>query len=115
MRAEQLTSQDSGVCKLIRTYLFLAVPLLGLVGARSMEEGYKGGMWLARVELIDLLAWGALVALVAITLYRAYDEFYLPRRRLRALEAAKERFDSLEDEPETSSEGATAAPQKNSD
>jgi len=92
-----LTSQDCAVCKLIRTYLFLAVPLL------------------ARVELIDLLAWGALAALVAITLYRAYDEFYLPRRRLRALEAAKERFDSLVDEPETSSEGATAAPQKNSD
>jgi len=110
-----LTSQDCAVCKLIRTYLFLAVPLLALVGARSMEGGDKASLWLARVELIDLLAWGALAALVAITLYRAYDEFYLPRRRLRALEAAKERFDSLVDEPETSSEGATAAPQKNSD
>jgi len=115
MRAEQLSSEDCAVCKLIRTYLFLAVPLLALVGARSMEGGDKPSLWLARVELIDLLAWGALAALVAITLYRAYDEYYLPRRRLRALEAAKERFDSLVDEPENSCEGATAAPPKNSD
>jgi len=50
-----------------------------------------------------------------MTLFCAYDEYYLPRRRLRALEAAKERFDSLVDEPESSREGATDTPPKNSD
>lgn len=93
----------------------MAVPLLALVGARSMEGGDAASLWMARVELIDLLAWGALAALVAITLYRAYDEYYLPRRRLRALEAAKERFDSLVDEPEDAREDAAVAPTKSSD
>ena len=110
-----MSSEDCAVCRLIRTYLFLAVPLLALVGVRSMEGGAATSLWIARVELIDLLAWGALAALVAITLYRAYDEYYLPSRRLRALEAAKERFDRLADESESSPEDAAVAPVKRSD
>ena len=110
-----MSGEDCAVCRLIRTYLFLAVPLLALVGVRSMEGGDATSLWIARVELIDLLAWGALAALVAITLYRAYNEYYLPSRRLRALEAAKERFDRLGDESESSPEDATVAPVKRSD
>ena len=60
------------------------MPLLALVGVSTMEGDEKARFWLARVELIDILAWGALAALLAITSYRAYEEYYLPRRRLQA-------------------------------
>ena len=67
-----------------------------------MEGGEEARLWVARVELIDLLAWGALAALVAITSYRAYEEYYLPRRRLQALEAMKQNLDDTVEASETS-------------
>ncbi|NCZ62920.1 MAG: hypothetical protein EBY62_03735 [Cellvibrionales bacterium] len=74
-------AQECVVCKIIRTYLLFAVPLLALVGASTMDGGMNGTPWFARVELIDLLSWGCLVALVVIVVYRAYQEYYLPARR----------------------------------
>ena len=97
-----MASEDCAVCKLIRTYLLFAVPLLALVGASSMEGGEQARLWVARVALIDLLAWGALAALVTITSYRAYEEYYLPRRRLQALEAMKKKLDDPVEASETS-------------
>ena len=88
-------AQDCAVCKIIRTYLLFAVPLLALVGATSMEGGIDSAPWFARVELIDLLSWGCLVALISIVAYRAYEEYYLPRKRERALSEAKLRFDEV--------------------
>jgi hypothetical protein len=105
-------SEDCAVCRLIRVYLLFAVPLLALVGASTMEGGEKARLWVARVELIDILAWGALAALVAITSYRAYEEYYLPRRRLRALEAVKQRLESLPEDGESSHNTVGAAPSK---
>ena len=67
--------------------------------------------WLARIELIDILAWGALLALCLITSYRAYEEYYLPRRRLRALEALKQDLERPHEEDQ-SLECAGAAPSK---
>ena len=67
-----------------------------------MEGGEQARLWVARVALIDLLAWGALAALVAITSYRAYEEYYLPRRRLQALEAMKQYLDDPVEASETS-------------
>ena len=104
----QVAGEDCAVCRLIRVYLLFAVPLLALVGASTMEGGDKARLWVARVELIDMLAWGALAALVVITSYRAYDEYYLPRRRLRALEAVKQSLESLHEDDESS--GATVEP-----
>ena len=80
---------DCPVCKLIRTYLLLAVPLLAFVAASTMSEQGSARLWFARVELIDILSWGSLAALVVIVAYRAYQEFYLPKSRVRALEAMK--------------------------
>jgi hypothetical protein len=75
-----------------------------------MDGGMNGTPWFARVELIDLLSWGCLVALVVIVVYRAYQEYYLPARRQRALLEAKARFDEIaakmEDEVDRSSEEA---------
>jgi hypothetical protein len=107
-----MNKEDCAVCRLIRVYLLFAVPLLALVGASTMEGGEKARLWVARVELIDILAWGALVALLAITSYRAYEEFYLPRRRLRALEAVKQSLESLPEDDESSGNAVGATPPK---
>lgn len=87
-------AQDCAVCKIIRTYLLFAVPLLALVGASTLGGGLGSATpWFARVELIDLLSWGCLAALISIVAYRAYEEYYLPRKRERALAEAKAKFD----------------------
>ena len=87
-------AQDCVICKIIRTYLLFAVPLLALVGASTMGGGLGSATpWFARVELIDLLSWGCLAALILIVAYRAYEEYYLPRKRERALAEAKAKFD----------------------
>ena len=44
------------------------------------------------VELIDLLSWGCLAALVAIVLYRGCQEYYLPSQQERKLAAVREEF-----------------------
>ena len=63
-----------------------------------MDGGSNSVPWFARVELIDLLSWGCLAALVAIVSYRAYQEYYLPRKREQALTEAKARFDEMADQ-----------------
>lgn len=69
-----------------------AVPLLALVGVSAGSEDNDGQLWFARVELIDLLSWGCLAALVAIVLYRGYQEYYLPSQQERKLAALREEF-----------------------
>jgi len=89
-------AQDCAVCKIIRTYLLFAVPLLALVGASTMSGGLGSATpWFARVELIDLLSWGCLAALILIVAYRAYEEYYLPGKRERALAEAKAKFEEV--------------------
>lgn len=84
-----------------------AVPLLALVGISSGSENNDGQLWFARVELIDLLSWGCLAALVAIILYRAYQEYYLPIQQERKLTALREQF---EEEPERAVDVAKQVP-----
>ena len=60
-----------------------------------MDGGISSVPWFARVEIIDLLSWGCLAALVAIVSYRAYQEYYLPRKREQALERVKAQFDEM--------------------
>ena len=96
---------DCTICKIIRTYLLFAVPLLALVAAGTMKEGESTVPWFARVELIDLLSWGCLAALIAIVSYRAYEEYYLPKKREQALAEAKARFDEIAEQT-VSAEGA---------
>ena len=90
-----MSGTDCAVCKIIRTYLLFAVPLLALVGASTMDGGISNVPWFARVEIIDLLSWGCLAALVAIVSYRAYQEYYLPRKCEQALERAIAQFDEV--------------------
>ena len=84
-----MSGQDCAVCKLIRTYLLFAVPLLALVGLRTTPGAERTRLWFARAELIDVLSWGCLAALVVIVLFKSYQEYYLPARRERLLEEAK--------------------------
>ena len=95
---------DCTVCRMIRIYLLFAVPLLALVGVSTMEEELETTPWFARVELIDLMSWGCLAALISITVFRAYEEYYLPRKRERALAAAKARFDEIVAQSDEASE-----------
>jgi len=88
-----IQKSDCQVCKIIRTYLMFAVPLIALVGISAGSEDNDGQLWFARVELIDLLSWGCLAALVAIVLYRAYQEYYLPLQQERKLTALREQFE----------------------
>jgi uncharacterized membrane protein YebE (DUF533 family) len=81
--------------------LLFAVPLLALVAASTMKEGESAVPWFARVELIDLLSWGCLAALIAIVAYRAYQEYYLPKKREQALVEAKARFDEIAEQAVT--------------
>ena len=84
-----------------------AVPLLALVGISAGSENSDGQLWFARVELIDLLSWGCLAALVAIVLSRAYQEYYLPIQQERKLTALREQF---EEESERAVNAANQAP-----
>ena len=94
LRADEMAGTDCAVCKLIRTYLLFAVPLLALVGLNTADSDGRLKLWFARAELIDVLAWGALLALVVITLYRIYEEYYLPGRRMDKLQKIKSQFAS---------------------
>ncbi len=80
-------SKDCAVCRLIRFYLMLAVPLIAMVGLGSLGVGdeTQSVVWFARVELIDFLAWGSAFALVTILAYRVYVEFWIPKKRSKAL------------------------------
>ena len=89
-----MAGSDCAVCKLIRTYLLFAVPLLALVGLNTQDGNSGVQLWFARAELIDVLAWGALLALVAITLYRVYEEYYLPERRIDKLQKIRSQLAS---------------------
>ncbi len=100
-----MAGADCAVCKLIRTYLLFAVPLLALVGLNTADGDDSVKLWFARVELIDVLAWGALLSLVVITLYRIYEEYFLPGRRMDKLQKIKSQFASEEfDEAESGDE-----------
>ena len=92
VRVNEMAGSDCAVCKLIRTYLLFAVPLLALVGLNTADGDSGVQLWFARTELIDVLAWGSLLALVAITLYRVYQEYYLPGRRIAKLQQIKSQF-----------------------
>ena len=88
-----MLSSDCRVCKVIRTYLLFAVPLIALVGLQARDRESASKHWFARAELIDILAWGSLLALVLVTLYRIYEEYYLPRRRIEKLQAITSQCD----------------------
>ena len=80
-------SKDCAVCRLVRFYLLLAIPLIAMIGLGSLgtADDSRAVIWFARVELIDFLAWGSVLALVIILAYRVYVEFWIPKRRSRAL------------------------------
>lgn len=102
-------AQDCAICKIIRTYLLFAVPLLALIGATTLDGGLDSTPWFARVELIDLLSWGCLAALGLIVSYRAYEEYYLPRKRARALLEAQLRFNEVAEQYDQSVEPSATA------
>ena len=84
---------DCAVCKLIRSYLYFAAPLVALIAASTMPGGEGIRVWFAKVELIGVLSWGCLSGMVILVCYRAYQEFYKPWRARQQLESKLQAFD----------------------
>jgi len=80
--------KDCAVCRIVRTYLLIAVPLLAMVGFSSMS-GDQGlaAPWFARVELIDFLAAIAAASLVIVVAFKAYQEYWAPKKKKKKLES----------------------------
>ena len=79
---------DCAVCRIVRTYLLIAVPLLAMVGFSSMSGDREVVTpWFARVELISFLAALAVTSLVAVVAFKAYQEFWAPKKKKEKLKA----------------------------
>jgi Kef-type K+ transport system membrane component KefB len=75
------------VCRIVRTYLLIAVPLLAMVGFSSMSGDHEeASPWFARVELINFLAALAIISLVVVVALRAYQEFWIPKKKQEKLD-----------------------------
>ncbi|MDB2654520.1 hypothetical protein N9Y68_06335 [Luminiphilus sp.] len=82
-------NEDCAVCKTIRLYLLFAVPLLAYIGLSSGAGDESPRLWITQIDLIALLSWGALAALILVVCYRFFQEYILPKRRLKKLESLK--------------------------
>ena len=80
-------SKDCGVCKLIRFYLLLAVPLIAVLsfGSLDSQNPSESPIWFARVELIDVMAWISASALALVLVYRIYTDIWVPKKREKAI------------------------------
>ena len=80
-------SKDCAVCKLIRFYLLLAVPLIAVLGFGSLDSQNASELpiWFARVELIDVMAWMSASALALVLVYRIYNDIWVPKKREKAI------------------------------
>ena len=87
-------SEGCAVCRLVRMYLLLAVPLIAVLGTGSMTsyDDKNQSIWFARVELIDFLAAASILGLFAVIAYKLYEEYWLPIRRERAIKDLKDRI-----------------------
>ena len=80
-------SKDCAICKLIRFYLLLAVPLIAVLGFGSLDsqKHSESPIWFARVELIDVMAWISASALALVLVYRIYTDVWVPKKREKAI------------------------------
>lgn len=80
-------SKDCAICKLIRFYLLLAVPLIAVLGFGSLDSQNPSELpiWFARVELIDVMAWMSTSALALVLVYRIYTDVWVPKKREKAI------------------------------
>lgn len=80
-------SNDCAICRLIRFYLLLAVPLIAVLGFGSLDpqNPSESQIWFARVELIDVMAWTSATALALVIVYRIYTDVWVPKKREKAI------------------------------
>ena len=80
-------SKDCAICRFIRFYLLLAVPLIAVLGFGSLDpqNPSESPIWFARVELIDVMAWMSATALVLVLVYRIYTDVWVPKKREKAI------------------------------
>jgi hypothetical protein len=81
-------NETCAVCRIVRTYLLVAVPLLAMVGFSTLsDEDSLAPPWFASVELIGFLATLSVASLLIIVSYKAYDEYWAPRKKKEKLES----------------------------
>jgi disulfide bond formation protein DsbB len=73
------TKAPCEVCRLIRGYLLMFVPMLIMLAL--IRLGGKDAAPLVQVDLAKVLAWGIALALVGQVAWKAYHEFGPGRRR----------------------------------
>ena len=80
-------SNDCAICRLVRFYLLLAVPLIAVLGFGSIDSQnhLESPIWFARVELIDVMAWMSASALALVLVYRIYTDVWVPKKREKAI------------------------------
>jgi len=80
-------SNDCAICRLVRFYLLLAVPLIAVLGFGSIDSQNhsESPIWFARVELIDVMAWMSASALALVLVYRIYTDVWVPKKREKAI------------------------------
>ena len=90
-------SNDCAICRLIRFYLLLAVPLIAVLGFGSMdpENPLESQIWFARVELIDVMAWTSATALALVLVYRIYTDVWVPKKREKAIKRLLDRDEDV--------------------
>ena len=88
-----MTDNECRVCKLIRAYALIAVPLVLILGAQALNEETAFKSWMPGVVLIDMLAYGALGALIVIVAARFKKEFVEPKRKQKKLNQIIESFE----------------------
>lgn len=79
--------QDCKVCRTIRTFLYIGAPLVVLLGVYNNQPEAERFAFVIPfgIDPIDVVSYGALIGLIVMVAYRAYQEYYLPRRREREL------------------------------
>lgn len=67
-----MATQDCAVCKLIRVYIMIAVPMIGLVWLNPESSNE----FLREVSITNLFANLIGIAFVIIVAWKAYNEFW---------------------------------------
>ena len=71
---------DCPTCRIIRTFLYLAAPMVLLLGVYNNKPGAGEVGFKLPFDLISVVSYGALLAMIGMVAFRYYQEFYKPKR-----------------------------------
>ena len=71
---------DCPTCRIIRTFLYLAAPMVLILGVYNNKSGADEIGFKLPFDLISVISYGALLAMIGMVAFRYYQEFYKPKR-----------------------------------